>query len=642
MSIKFNFINKNNDIKISSIDEILLSKNNPTFTVINNLNANLAEFVIQDTTSDLEMQKNIYYELLKNEGDLSDLVRLIKNFYQFNFINENEEILLVHNPDLDKFIVAEGNRRIMLLKIINNTFNFPSVDFFSPSLYENNTTEYISDYEHEIKIKEKIKNNYDEFKKILNLIKEKNIDWQIHYKVINIEESDKLWSLIFDKHITGRRPGMREWSRAKYFADILTFFPEGINKDDDDLSKFKKINREKDVVIKDFKDAQYVYACFYYYFNKSDITINFTDNEIINKLKNATRISALEKTHSYNKIRNLFIELFLNNDNDKFDNEYFNISYNTKNYRIEFESKKLSKSEFLSAIYNWWNNKIITTRPLNKKNVSIIVNDLNIIINDLKIHNILSKKDLWKINEFSISNDILEQIIEVNEQKYKNEPIILQRFKIANKINKLNDLIFDRINYLNKNLWKKYENTPIYVLNIFTKQMQYNAPREYYNAVFISVRSFFEFLIIFISYFVEDNDEEKDKIIDCIAEGKEMDSRRKEIYKKKYIKNENIPYIANRKKFLKILFGDNQEKLDIEKKFDDYLWNSEKWNSLNSSIHAFHKLYTIHNYTKIYEEFSEYEELLLSILKYGQWDKFDELNDQIYNKINSINKSTFE
>ena len=175
MSIKFNFINKNNDTKISSIDEILLSKNNPRFTVINNLNANLAEFVIQDTTSDLEMQKNIYYELLKNEGDLSDLVRLIKNFYQFNFINENEEILLVHNPDLDKFIVAEGNRRIMLLKIINNTFNFPSVDFFSPSLYENNTTEYISDYEYEEKIKEKIKNNYDEFKKILNLIKEKNM-----------------------------------------------------------------------------------------------------------------------------------------------------------------------------------------------------------------------------------------------------------------------------------------------------------------------------------------------------------------------------------------------------------------------------------------------------------------------------------
>lgn len=112
---------------------------------------------------------------------------------------------------------------------------------------------------------------------------------------------------------------------------------------------------------------------------------------------------------------------------------------------------------------------------------------------------------------------------------------------------------------------RKYKNASIYVLNIFTKQMQYNAPREYYNAVFISVRSFFEFLIIFISYFVEDNDEEKDKIIDCIAEGKVMCQKKSEIYEKKYIKNENIPYIANRKKFLKILFGDNQEKLDIEK-----------------------------------------------------------------------------
>jgi hypothetical protein len=58
-------------------------------------------------------------ELLKYEGDLSDLCELIEAIKVNGFLYLNDKILLHYDLQKSNYYVLEGNRRVLSLKLIN-------------------------------------------------------------------------------------------------------------------------------------------------------------------------------------------------------------------------------------------------------------------------------------------------------------------------------------------------------------------------------------------------------------------------------------------------------------------------------------------------------------------------------------------
>ena len=145
---------------------------------------------------------------------------------------------------------------------------------------------------------EKIKNYYD------------GKEWIVHIKVI--DDSQDIWKSIYDKHLTGERPGMRKWSRSKYFADLLNLFPDGINKNSPEISGkiFKNLFREIDKIIQDFKEAQFIYACIFFgeSLNDTNKIDRFNNKDILSEMISLNRVSALERGHSFSKIKSIICD----------------------------------------------------------------------------------------------------------------------------------------------------------------------------------------------------------------------------------------------------------------------------------------------------------------------------------------------
>ena len=153
---------------------------------------------------------------------------------------------------------------------------------------------------------------YDKINDIINKTNFKNRYRETTFNLIDNDED--LWKFIYDKHLTGKKIGMRKWSRAKHFTDLIKWF--GNNGYDINSNEAKDISQEinwhVNDIKKDFQDAQFVYACFYFGKNIYDKDldeneINFTGHdEILNNLAITNRISALEKT-----IRLIKLEILL-------------------------------------------------------------------------------------------------------------------------------------------------------------------------------------------------------------------------------------------------------------------------------------------------------------------------------------------
>lgn len=183
-----NFISENkNDVsprkEIYSINDILLSKNNPRFTLLESFDNDLTNIIIKDTTNETDIQT--FKNLIFMEGDLSDLYKLVENIDHFGFINPSEPLVLVYNDELKKYVVAEGNRRVLVLKtIFEEKYEIPSVEEIienSKGYDDTNSNELIdreidfdeADYK---KTKEKITSNYNAIISLIEKIKSKTIN----------------------------------------------------------------------------------------------------------------------------------------------------------------------------------------------------------------------------------------------------------------------------------------------------------------------------------------------------------------------------------------------------------------------------------------------------------------------------------
>ena len=130
--MKISFINKN-DKKEYDINSFFLSKTNPRYTLLNSIDQDLTEFITKMNNEKNYEEKEEFEKLLIQEGDFSDLLELLKSIKEVGFKNGDHyepPIYVVNGTKKDSFIVAEGNRRLMCLKLMAQIYKLPESEFF--------------------------------------------------------------------------------------------------------------------------------------------------------------------------------------------------------------------------------------------------------------------------------------------------------------------------------------------------------------------------------------------------------------------------------------------------------------------------------------------------------------------------------
>ena len=617
--MKINFIEINSDKKYS-VDSFFLSKSNPRYTLINNLDdKSLLKFIVNQNYDKDYDEKEVFNQLLYQEGDFSDLLELLKSINEIGFNNDLDPIYVIKNENkLDHFIIAEGNRRLMCLKLISNIFKLP--DFYSIeslTTYENEKTNNIYEFNDDNPDKElfRKRKNYEECNKLIEEIQEKKLEIECFFKII--DDSKKIWKSIYSKHLTGEEPGLRKWSRSKYFADLLNIFPHGISEKNDKVLR-ETIKRDFKQIKQDYKNAMLVYSIIYakenldFYDNNIK---NFADNNVLSEMIKLDRVSALEKNHSFDKVKYYASKKILKISPKEFEETYFKIEY-TDNCLIQFSSNKIKTDDFLKFIYEYWSKKIITTRPIKEEDEDEFVDELSMVLQGKNFRKHLSKDELNEIEEFKLTEKSLERLIEANDIFYKEEPEILERFKLCAEIKKNNKKFI--------NLKKlEFTETEIEPKHVFKRLFeQYNYIDIYYiNAKSATMRSILEQLIVWMIYYVIDNEKDKKKHIEKMMTNINL------------LKSECLVFINNQdliNKSIKLFFSDTSD--DEQKKIIMFLQDNDFVSDvLNDFIHASHKIYLQKQYNQKLEQFKNNQEILFIIIKNLEIQKFQELNEKLIN-----------
>lgn len=637
--MKIQFINKNDSkAKPEKIDSFCLSKNNPRYTLLDSINKDLYKFIIGENEEDDEFEKiPVYIQLLMREGDFSDLLNLLKSIDDLGFDNENDPLYVVDSLSESKFTVAEGNRRLMCLNLIDNNFELPDFDELNKIsvTYANEKTNQIEEQESEENDNlldktnnEKIKKNYEECRKIIGNIIESNVEIKCYFEVVT-NHSDAIWKSIYDKHLTGEKPGLRKWSRSKYFADLISMFPNGINEKHDNRDFRLKIKRDFRQIKADYKNALLIYSIIYagkgYEFDDSQNIVDFKQKSIINRMIGLERVSALEKMHSFAKIVKYACEI-LKITRKQFEQEYFSFKYEN-NCLIRFYPISIETKSILKFIYDQWTKGVITTRPIKSECEKDFKNDLQLILFGQKVRKHLTEEELDQIEEFSLTISSLEDLINANEHYYENEMGLLRRFKLCLSVKKNNLKLIK----LKDKIFPEYKNEPKYVFERLWEQLIV-IDENFINARAVTMRSILEQLAIWMHYFYSEN---KDEIVDAmsIMNGYKLSDIREEVFKKMK-SDEGEPYILSLiKRFTTV------EDLDDKKKIIFLFQRKEKsWSNLNLCIHATHRLFSESDYNRILNKFREYQEIIILILENMKFEEFDELNSKIIDKVNSLKK----
>ncbi|MGL4343168.1 MAG: hypothetical protein ACRCRZ_01175 [Metamycoplasmataceae bacterium] len=648
MEKKYIFINdetKEKNLKLK-ISDILLSPNNPRFTLINSFDEDLISF-LKENKLNLE-QNEILIKLFSLEGDFFDFFTLLNSINSNGFNNSTEPIFIIENNNDKNYLVAEGNRRIMALKLIFDNFEIPKYEdiYYQTLLYQNTNSDFLEEeilsgkQESNSILKdsdnyEKQKKYYDECVKIIKEIKQNaTLEFIIYFKII--KDSDTLWKIIYDKHLTGEKPGLRKWSRTKYYADLLKIFEDGFLSDDKRIDKICwKINRNKKFIEKDFKEAQYIYSCVYFGENlNDDERVVFNDERVLEKMITLIKPSSLEKIHSFNKIKTLICEEWLEIDKETFDKNYINIYFNTYDKRIKFvKGNKIKKiSKFINFIYNEWKKGTITTRPFRDKNY--LINELKILLEEnYDINKKLTIEQLNNLNEFEYSIENLEKIILSNKIFYDEK--ILKRFKLAISLKKYNN----KASYLLKSLFNDIENRPKDIFFILKKQLDHNLQdnkKTFLNAVATTLRSIIEQLLVWMNW-MSISDNEKEEYIENMCNGKITSLVRDKIRKNNNINASEI------QKWIDFFFVNNGENFSEKTKeflinITDSDMNSNELENLNSFVHSSHKMYLKLGFENRIETLNNIYDNIIVILENIDIKKLEEFDEKIFERLNK--KST--
>ena len=168
---------------INSLSDIYLSAYNPRIETIPSMKKDLILFISKKSK---KTNNEIFLDLLEHEGDLNDLMRLFESIDEKGFDSSIEYILLVKakRGKKDIFVVAEGNRRIMCLKILNKDSEFT----FPP--YEEIFTRNYVNVDNKKTFGKKLKANYKKIVDKIEKIKKEQKEFTVNFEII--EDNIKL------------------------------------------------------------------------------------------------------------------------------------------------------------------------------------------------------------------------------------------------------------------------------------------------------------------------------------------------------------------------------------------------------------------------------------------------------------------
>ncbi|MCF0218044.1 MAG: hypothetical protein HUJ42_03335 [Malacoplasma sp.] len=681
MEILFVDKDKNIEIKDISLDNILLSASNPRFSPMNSIDESIIDHIKKDI--DITTQNNVFKKILSTEDNFADLLSLLKSVENLGFENENEPIYLI-NLENNKYVVAEGNRRIMCLKLIKNLLNFPDYDFLIKKCSEENQDVVIEENNGSIIQEQKdysntdiLKNSSDNKKSRANyeacietikkIQSKQDLKFKLFFKVFNVdtkpEEKEKLdlelWSVIYDKHLTGNRQGMRRWSRSKYFVDLLKMFRDGISNDDIKAKNkqiFLRIKRDINVVRSDFRQAQFTYICIFYLANLTNYSCNFdgnfNDNEVLEKMINQPSISALEMTHSYIKIKKIFTEeILFESDQKKFDDEFFKISFDEYNNRIKIEPKKISEPDLFKFIVINWKNGRITTRDVSKNKFVNFVEDMkNYLLGSFDYSNPMTIEQIRTLDIFNLEIETVNKIFDINKFVIAKDKNLENKFEIVQKINKkIQDSLetirkeISKLNDVDKQISNNLPDDINQVFADFFSQYRWNSKsKKFVHAISCTIRAFLETFLIFIwanwknnskgdnsNIYSENNDEnwgdefkkrEMSKIFNMI--------------RRQYFEYEKI------KEMLTLIFKENCEekiKSELTEKLKKLLFNKEgaesPFNRLNGFVHSYSLILFNKDINSHITDLCEYIDLFENIFKYIDFNKLRWIDKNVKNLI---------
>ncbi len=626
MEIKFKINDEDRDE--ISIDKIKLSEKNLRYTILKSLDDDL----ISKLKDSKKNQQEVLKDLLNTEGNLSDLHNLLVSILNIGFETNTESIFLIKNKD--KYIVAEGNRRTMCLKFILGLFDFEQIIKKIKI-----TNDYKEDLFNEEDNKEKNneKDRKENIRKIIltiNKIREKWKNATFIYNAKIVTENKELWGIIYTKHIAGERPGMREWNRGKYFADLLSILKNGINKNNHNLIKKVRtlIKREPERVIEDFKKAQFIKEIFKNNLIFSNFEIDSViDNEIYSIMKNE-KISALQQNFSLKRIKDSAKEN-LNINDSKFKEKYLDFSYDENNLIVFKISNK--KIEILKFIYEQYKKGVITTRPIkieNKEKFDLGVKRL--LFNfQIDINKPQDDQSLKKLDSFDLEIKELNKIISI-AKKNKNDETVIKKFQITKIIKE------DDIKLKKSEIWKDFdeEKEPLNVFSKLNEQYLHNQKKYFLNAMASTLRSILEQTIVWGSYFNDkalniiywkyskENEDKKDSFLEQMAKGKFFEIFRTIMFEQKINLND-----------LKNIINSITNKNDNTKECEFIYNKKEEVNKiLNEFIHSSHRIYIDKFIVESLEKFSKWQKNIISILNGINTNKIIDLNKKLISKINNF------
>lgn len=238
------------EVKRIEINKIHLCKINPRTT---DIDINVTGDYFREKQELLSKTENeIALEILSFEGELNDFKTLIISLSSgYNPILPRP-FLINWN---DEYIVVEGNRRILALKLLNGVLKMPSLSSIEINAddeeilkSEELDSEEVKQHNISSSYREK---NYNDILKVISdysmTLMPSNEKFIVSSDVISNgkEEDSEIKVAIFSNHITGKSRGKRNWNRGRTLLMYLSFIGSNGTYDNDKLSKISELlNRD--------------------------------------------------------------------------------------------------------------------------------------------------------------------------------------------------------------------------------------------------------------------------------------------------------------------------------------------------------------------------------------------------------------
>ena len=457
------------------LKNVALSFNNPRWQDISNLETNLIKMIIQQ--SDQTTEKEVVKKILELEGDLRDFVDLIRSIAKG--FRDYEQGIFVVQKNSHQYVVAEGNRRVLALKLLSKLVGLPKLSEIRKNYEYDPDDDW--DEEYPIADKKKYLKNYEKIKEIIN--SENNVisgRTEFDFLIIDEDQNEILWEVIFSKHISGMKIGLRRWGRGKYFVDLLNFFPNGMKKKYEKWEEAKIESRLQKRLTKikiDYKHAQFVFEI---------ANADFQDANKAKEWMKKQPVSALQQNFSLNWVKKVAENYDYNSED--FKKLIFDFTYNEENYFLKIiddERKIVDSNRILGFIKTWFEERLITTRSSfeSAKKYSEFSAAFAKLVNKLSLN-----------NPFNWKSDQIEREFEKSEDPWRKE-YLDKLLKIKSRQEDVSWLISSRLGRFN-GFWVK-------TIKDLDEQLVYNSKNnlKYIQASSITIRSILEIIVVCSSFF---------------------------------------------------------------------------------------------------------------------------------------------